>query len=192
MAKKTRPTEVVTFNRAPIPIITDGLQTTRHIGEGRWIPIVVVDPSDRPDVSELFARYPREPQGEVETRWATPKKFRHIFILDIHFKRPVQCEFSLAFDIARQGIIVDYIMDSEAVYLQVGSPGDRVRDLVDEGRILVEVPERGTKDIWEHLFHKYMARELRKRGLRRKASTRVAKRVIESLRSIRESRLRPL
>ena len=49
----------------PVPILADAAIATEKIGNGKLIPVLILDTSERPDVAELIRIHAHLPQGDV-------------------------------------------------------------------------------------------------------------------------------
>ena len=55
----------------PVPIVADASVATVAIGDGRMIPLLILDTSKRPDIEDMVkAHLHMRSQGDVNTRWA--------------------------------------------------------------------------------------------------------------------------
>ena len=53
----------------PVRIVWDAAIATTIIGDGRLIPLLIIDASERPDVSELVRIHKHLPPGDVICQW---------------------------------------------------------------------------------------------------------------------------
>ncbi len=130
----------------PVPIAGDGMVATGIQSYGRWIPVLILDTSSRPDIETLVRAHGELGPGDAISGWtfktrlgfglAAPK-------LVLRFTKPSQCIVMVEFDLEKQGILVDQILWAKGVYLQPGRPGDRLATTFDTPRILVEVTANG-------------------------------------------------
>ena len=101
----------------------------------------------------------------------------------------MRCTVILEFDPARQGILVDQTVRSEALYIQPGRPGDRLANTMDSPRLLIEVPAKQFAREWDKIFQKAMVGELRNRGLKRVQAKRAGRKAIHEMRKIGSTRV---
>ena len=130
----------------PVPIAGDGMVATAIQSYGRWIPVLILDTSSRPDIETLVRAHGELGPGDAISGWtfqtrlgfglAAPK-------LVLRFTKPSQCVVMVEFDLEKQGILVDQILWAKGVYLQPGRPGDRLATTFDTPRILVGVTANG-------------------------------------------------
>ena len=155
----------------PVPIIADGAIATVLWGEGRMIPVLILDTSIRPDIENFItSQYWAEMVGDTESSWSFKKRVRSLPrpILLLNFSKPSQCLLMIEFDIPRQGVLVDQILWSHGVYLQPGRPGDRLATTLKNPRIIVEVPPNEIfRGEFENVYRKAIFRHLRSEGMSR-------------------------
>lgn len=172
----------------PARIINDAAVATVGVGDGRLIPLVIIDSAGRPDIEELVRVHEYLPPGDVKVQWGDLKGAPDGIALILRFTRPAEVLLVLEFDIVRQGVVVDQILSSRALYLQPGREGDRLSNTLDAKRILIEVPETGFSKTWDGIIFKYLAKDFRRRGLPKHQAKEATKGVIEEWRKIGRSR----
>ncbi len=193
MRLKPRRAEFPVYNpreTRPLRIVADAAIATTILGEGRLIPLVILDTSDRPDVEELIRVHQHLPPGDAECQWGTLDRFKQKVALLLTFKRPAEMVVILEFDIVKQGILVDQALIAKGIYLQSGRDGDRFITNPDAPKILVEIPDTGFHDFWNRVFHDHIMKRMRKRGLGRKQAKEAATEVIKEMREFGQFRLR--
>jgi hypothetical protein len=192
MKLKSRKTEIPTKNpweARPATIISDAAVATVNVGEGRLIPLVIIDSSERPDIEELVRVHEYLPPGDVTVQWGHMENTPEWIALFLRFVRPVEVLLVLNFNIVKQGGIVDQILLSRALYLQSGRAGDRFRNTIDAKRILIDVPETGFGKTWNGLLFKRLVKDFRQRGLPKYQAKEAARGLIEEWRKFGRSRL---
>ena len=178
----------------PVPIVADGAIGTGKIAEGKILPVLLLDTSERPDLKQLIDNHEHTGPGDVQTTWVYIGVRKELILLVLEFKKPSELTIILEFEIASQGILVDQIMRSGAVYLQDGKEGDKVSERVEAPSIVAEVGARTQGLDWDKNWHKQLAKSLRSKGLTRAQSNIAARKAIESMREfgkIRISHMRP-
>lgn len=179
---------------APVPIVADGGLATRGVGEGRIIPVVIIDTSERPDIEELVRVHEYLGPGDATFQWGQINWKLNTFDLVLQFKRPAEINLVLSFDVDSQGGLVDQIMTSNAMYIQPGIPGDRLSSTLESPKVLVELPETGAKQAWDRVHLKSTTKQFRDKGLSRQRAKAAARAAIEEWRrfgSQRAGRNRP-
>ncbi len=191
MSRKWKKRRIV-LNRSlearPLPIISDSAVAQHGLGEGRLIPLVIIDTSSRADIDDLVRLHDAVGLGDVTTYWASFKRKRDRLDLILRFHRPGKCVAILEFDVANQYAIVDMIVRSQSLYLQPGRPGDRLRYSIDKPKILVEIPSRDFASEWDGILHRVVAHQLRKRGLTRQQARASSEQVIHNWRQLGDFR----
>ncbi|HML12280.1 MAG TPA: hypothetical protein VK456_03180 [Xanthobacteraceae bacterium] len=167
-----------------VPIVSDAAIATDAIGDGRFIPVVIMDTSARPDIAELISIHDKAPPGDVVSAWGSildgPRDHLALFL---HFQRPMELSFALNFDLSRQGSIVELALRSRAIFLQAGKLGDRLYRTLDAPRMIAELGGGMPKERWDDLWAKAIKRRLRTEGLSNGEAKRAAIRFIEEMRS---------
>ena len=150
---------------------------TAVIGEGRFIPLLILDTSSRPDIEAMVRAHQElfEP-GDATSVWSFKERlFGHTApLLLLRITKPSECVILIEFDMTkRQALLVDQILWSQGVYLQPGRPGDRLATTLDNPKILVEVPAREAhKKRFQKIYEKAIFRKFRKMGMSRSDSKR--------------------
>lgn len=170
------------INIDAVKILEDGVVIDPCWADGRPIPSVIVDASKRKDISEYVEAHRNQPPGDVVVQWGTsfPKKKKVSLI--IKSSRPVLTEFAIGFDVEKNHALIDGIIQSNGLYLQTGSAGERVSQKLSEGRVLIEVPKTGFEQIWEKILLDFTGKYFRQRGLSREQSKIATKDHIKSMR----------
>jgi hypothetical protein len=140
--------------------IADGMISISALGEGRPILCVILDKTKASEVGELCKMHTDRTPGDVETTWVrdiTPLRPQHV-ILKIQFKNPIDLTFGISFNIDRHYMLIDGIIQSQMLILEVGQVGDKVSDMKNES-ILIEVQRMRFCGDWQS----YLERSLRKK-----------------------------
>jgi hypothetical protein len=176
----------------PVPIVADAAIATRAVGEGRLIPLLIIDTASRSDIEDLVrAHAESQPPGDVDSQWAQDLQSAEHILLVLQFRRPIRTACVVRFPLAKYAGLIDQIIESEALYLQAGRPGDRLASTMDHPRILLEIADTGFRGEWEGIYLRATQKELRARGLGRKEARRLAPEVIANTRLLGGFRMRP-
>lgn len=173
----------------PVQIISDPAIATVGVADGRFIPLLIIDSSDRPDIEELVRVHEHLPPGDVNVQWAQLLKFPDSIALLLRFIRPVETLLIINFDIAKQGCIVDQILSSRALYLQPGRKGDRPVNTLDSKKILIDIPDTGFSRTWDDIFSTHLLKWFRQKGLKKYEAKEAAEKAIKEWRRL--GQLRP-
>ena len=178
--------------RLLVPIVADGA-IAGPVADGRLIPVLILDTHARPDVAEAIRLHRHFPQGgDATSQWGSSRDDDDRVMLDLQFEAPVEVRLVIPFSIETQGILVDSIVSTGAVYLQAGQPGDRLREKMFAPRVLVEIPETGFQPEWERLFLRRMTHVIaRLAGMGRRRALPLAQKFIAELRVGMALRLQP-
>jgi hypothetical protein len=162
------------------------------IGDGRLIPLVILDTSDRPDLEELIRVHQHVAAGDVVVQWGQLEGRLENVALYLWFKRPGELLAIVEFDIVKQGGLVDQIMHVNGLYIQGGRPGDRLKHNLDAPKVILEVPDTGVRDLWDEKFHREIAARMRQdAGFGRQQAKRAARQYITEWRRFGDFRMRP-
>jgi hypothetical protein len=148
----------------------EGLISSSNVGEGRMIPTIVLDVEDNQDIIDLLKMHNSIPSGDATMNWIQDFFNRKDFIFKLIFVKPMQIEFGIRFNIAKDFALIDGIIQSKGLYLQTGKKGDKISKKITDDRILIEVPDLGVKDGWNKLFLKALIDKYRKKGFSKKES----------------------
>ena len=139
----------------PVPIVSDAVYGTQPVSEGAMVPLLILDTTERPDISDMISAHRYGGQGDVKSVWAAPSRWGGDRIrLVLTVVRPSHCVIVLEFEIVRQGGLVDQIVQTELLYLQAGRPGDRLISTLANERVILEVPSREFRAAWDSIFRK--------------------------------------
>jgi hypothetical protein len=156
------------LEKEPVPIARDAAVASVGVGDGRMIPLLILDTSRRPDIETMILAHEHAGPGDVMSVWSIPSRFdtSHVSLILMQTK-PSRCVIILKFNVADQGGVVDQIVQAQGVYIQPGRVGDRLGTTLDKGKILVEVPSKEFKSEWDRIFRKQLRKKFRKEGLSR-------------------------
>jgi hypothetical protein len=172
-----------------IPIVHDGA-IAGAIADGRLLPVLLIDTSERPDVRELLRVHEHLGSGDVEFDWGLSLESKDDVILHLRFLRPMEVHVLLLFDVRHQAILVEGILSGGGIYLQDARPGDRLSTTLDAHRVLIELPDTGFRAVWDpHLLERTTAL-LRKRGIPRRSAPHAAAALIHDLKEMASFRVR--
>lgn len=177
MAKKFRSIEDVN-------VIADGLIGSIFVGEGRPIPVIIIDATNRPDIVEYIDAHEFEPPGDVEVQWGSALFDRNKISLMISSSRPVKTEFGISFDVTTQYSLIDAVLHAKGVYLQTGKAGDMIATKIDAPKILIEVPDTGFFRTWNKILNAALVKIFKKEGLPKAKAVVAAKELIQSMRKV--------
>jgi hypothetical protein len=186
----TKARKVAVSRELVVPIVHDGA-IAGPMADGRLLPVLFIDTTERPDVRELFRVHQHLGSGDVEFDWGLSLESKDETILYLRFLRPVEVKVILLFDVRRQAILVEGILSGGGVYLQDARHGDRLSTTLDEYRILIELPDSGFRPLWDRYLLRRTTALLRKRGVPRRTAPRVAATAIGEMKKIASFRLRP-
>jgi len=150
------------------PIISDGLQASGKVDDGKLIPIIVIDKIKRPDIAEMIRIHSDSPPGDVVIRWGKNIFGSKFVFLIVNFSRPIEIEMILKFDLDKNAGLVDKIIAANGFLLQAGEDGERPSDLIGKGKVIIDVPKTGFENEWEDILTKSLRKRFKKSGLAKK------------------------
>lgn len=171
------------IEKTPVPIVSDAAVASVGIGDGRLLPVLIIDSSSRPDIEDMVKAHKHLGSGDADTIWLKRSKQKDEKIgLAIIITKPSRCVILLEFDILNQGSLVDLIVHSRGLYLQCGRKGDRLFSTIAEDRILVEVPSINFQQEWNKLLHDTLTRDFRKQGYKKHEAKKLSEEVVQAWR----------
>jgi hypothetical protein len=173
-----------------VPIVGDAAIATVGVGHGRLIPLIIIDATNRLDLAEVIQAQVHLPAGDVAVQWGLlPKRHDHIALL-LKFQRPTERAAVVEFDIAKQGILVEHILQSNGLYIQAGKFGDCLKYDLNRPKMLIEVPDTGIRALWDKLYFDAVVKRARKDGLGRRDAKEVARAAIGQIRELAKFRMK--
>lgn len=171
-----------------IQIVRDGAIAMPNVGDGRLIPVLILDCDSRRDLYDMVMAHQDMPPGDVTVTWGRKFFSKKSVFLFLEFKKPAITEALIEFDIAKYGGTADLIINARAFYFQPKDSGTRVMEGLDKPKILIEVPYETKLDDWDSILNSYLVKRFRKQGATKKEAIKAAKDHLEGLRrmSLRE------
>lgn len=151
-----------------ISVVADAAIATKKIGDGRLIPLLILDTVSRPRLKEYIRVHKHFPPGDVVSQWATILDGSRRVALVLDLRGAMDMRVVIEFDPEKQGGVIDQIVSSKAVYIQAGKPGDRFIAMMDEPKVILEIPDTGFSRVWDELYFEAVVRRARKSGLSKK------------------------
>ncbi|MDU7251950.1 MAG: hypothetical protein E6274_06410 [Clostridium sp.] len=157
------------FSKTYLDIVSDASITSAHIANGKNIPLIILDTTNYQDIEQAILFHASVEHGRVSTIWGKSVN-NNVVTLSITLINPVPVEFVVAFDVQKQGGLIDLIINSQLLYIQPGKPKDRLYNTMNAQRLIIEVPSTHFVNQWEKQFTKVMTKYFRKKGLSKKAA----------------------
>lgn len=159
----------------PVSIVGDAAIAMHGVGEGRMIPLVILDTGERPEIVEYIRIHQFAGLGDVRVTWAQALNREDCVSLMLSFLRPMEFSFAILFELRKaHAILVEGVLRSGSLYLQAGSKGDRVSHTLDRPRVIIEVPDTGFRPHWQKICLVYLAQKVRASGVGRQEAKRLA------------------
>jgi hypothetical protein len=174
------------------PIVSDGTIATNGFGGGRFMPVLLLDTTSRPDVDELIRVHSIVKDGDVNTQWAIPEKEPNSVALIVEFLRPMNLGIVLVFDLETQGGFADLIFRSKMLYLQSAKHGYRLKNSLGAPQIGFEVTAQGYGQSWDEMLIEALARSVRARGFNNRKAREGASQMLVDWRGLFDLRMPPL
>lgn len=167
-----------------VKIVSDGAIAMPEIGDGRLIPVLILDCDLRRDLYDMVMAHQDMPPGDVTVTWARKIFSKKSVYLIIEFKKPAITEAIIEFDIAKYGGTADLIINARAFYFQPKDSGERVMEGLDKPKILIEVSYKAKLDDWDSILNSHLVKRFRKQGATKKEAVEAAKEHLEGMRRI--------
>ena len=174
-----------------VPIVGDAAIATEGIGHGRLTSLVIIDTTNRPDLTEVIEAQAHLPPGDVLVQWCVLPKRHDCIALFLKFQRPVERAAVVEFKIAEQGILVECILQSKGLYIQAGKVGDRLVHDLNRPKMLIEVPDTGIRPQWDKLFFDAVVKQMKRGGLGRREAKKAAETAVGELLQLTKFRMKP-
>jgi hypothetical protein len=168
----------------PAPIVADGAIASLSAGNGKLVPVVIIDGSVRPDLASAIRIHKNFDAGDVKVQWGGLPNSDHKVALFLTFVRPTELNAVIEFDIVHHGALVENILMARMMYLQAGKPGDRLSANLEVPMLLVEVVETGFRPYWDKRFLKGVSNYFRSNGCNRADAKRRAQTVIDEIKQL--------
>ncbi|MBX0289532.1 hypothetical protein K3G63_03735 [Hymenobacter sp. HSC-4F20] len=169
------------FKHDVFNVVADGAISLPGIGEGRFIPAVIINPITNKSISDMIKLHQTTPPGDTLMTWSTPLIGNEYVVLNFEFTKPLIVQFGIKFDIKSQGMLVDGIIQSRGLYLCIGTIYDKVSDLSVD-RILIDVPNLGFDKKWNNIIYNSLSKKYRKDGFSTKQAREAAKKQLKNSR----------
>ncbi|MDD2540915.1 MAG: hypothetical protein PHH28_07710 [Desulfuromonadaceae bacterium] len=167
-----------------VNVIADGLIGSIFVGEGRPIPIIIIDATNQPDIAEYIDAHEFEPPGDVQVQWGTSPFDKRKISLIINSSRPVKTEFGINLDAVTEYSLIDAVLHAKGLYLQTGKPGDKIATRIDAPKILIEVPDTDFFKTWNKILNSVLVKKFKKEGLPKAKAVAAAEELIQSMRKV--------
>lgn len=164
----------------PLVLVADGALSIPKVADGRIIPVLILETSEREDVDEYVRIHQAAPPGDVSTQWGR-KRFGSKRFLIVRSLRPVEISMIIELDAERNAQLINFILRAEAFYLQPGRPGDRLSDQVSKAKVLIGVPDTGFAAKWRREYASRIVAKFKRMGLRGRAAEEAAAKHIATM-----------
>ncbi|MDG9757817.1 hypothetical protein N7365_06865 [Pseudomonas sediminis] len=172
-----------------IPLVSDGAIASPDIGDGRLIPVLILDCSNHPAFLNLVRVHQQTPPGDVISRWGYGRFNKRFVTLNLRFLKPVELEASIRFDLRMQPALADSIVQAKSVYLQPLESGSRVIEGMDKPKIVIEIPPQTKLPNWDAMLLKQIEIKMKKDGMSRRSVKSAARQHLERIREFTGKRI---
>lgn len=157
--------KIINEDHAVYQVIAEGIKYTASVGEGRPIPVVLLDCPARSALDDLLEIHAGL-GGDAKMTWGKPITLRsnNVIRLKFEFSKPMDVVFSISFDLEHQYGLILGILESRGVYLQRGMPGDKA-STAKGNTVMVEVPDMKFEPYFFSMMRKLIIRRNRNAGL---------------------------
>jgi hypothetical protein len=183
-AQKVDDTELVT-------VVSDGMIGRPDLQAGRLIPVLVIDCARHPALEALIHAHKDTPPGDVVCSWGWNRFSKKNVYLRLGFKQPVETTATIPFQVSKQGVLVESILNARAVYLQPLTSGGRVSEGIVKPKIIVEIPASASFPIWQDIYRRELEGQYRSKGFARARAKTAATEHLALLRDVQLRRRPP-
>lgn len=167
-----------------VPIVADGAIAERNNLEGRLVPVLLLDTTNRPDLVEAIRIHEDSVSGDMTLRWGQVPSRPDVVVLRIELTYPTKLYFILAFEIVAQGILIESMLHVGCAYIQSAKPGERLKDNLDSPRLIIEIPDTGFRKKWNYLHEKCVYEKFRREKMSKTTSRCQARLYLDEMRKL--------
>ncbi|GLW38590.1 hypothetical protein Pcaca04_25260 [Pectobacterium carotovorum subsp. carotovorum] len=172
-----------------IPIVSDGAIASPVVGDGRLIPVLLLDCTNHPEFINLIQIHQSTPPGDVKCRWGYNPFNRRFVELELNFLRPVELEIKILFDLRTQPAIADSIVQAKSVYLQESDSNGRLASSMDKPKIIIEVPPKTKLPKWDSMLLTQIEKKMKQDGVGKKSLKNAAEQHLAIIREFSKKRI---
>lgn len=174
----------------PVRIIHDALVGTVGTGEGRMIPLLTIDNTEREDIKSFVENHKYYAMGDISSSWGKKRFNNNVILLIIQVAPPLNCTIIFNFDIKKYGIIIDQIVLAQGLYIQTGREEENNKKrVIEEEKVLLEIPTDNFRAEWNKIYFEYLKKQYRRKGASKIESEKAAMLHIEEARKIEKFRM---
>ena len=170
-------------------IVGDGVIVNPAIGDGRPIPILLLDCSNSPQFKNLIQVHQNTPPGDVRARWGYNPFNKRFVELELNFLKPVELKISIPFDLRKQSAIADSIIQAKSVYLQASEPDKRLNNIITNQKIIIEIHPITKLPKWDSMLLKQITKKIEQDGVNKKSAKDAAKQHLARMREFSGQRM---
>ncbi len=165
-------------------VVSDGTMSSPVVGEGRFIPALIIDVKENNEIIELINLHKKMPPGDIATQWSFPNTLfkPKVMYLNLEFSKPMRIEFGIEFNLELQHFLIDGIIQSQAFYLVTGVSGMKVSEIIHDS-ILIEAPNPNIDTIWNEMLRNIIRKRYKGIGAKKSEIKNYVEEHIESMRS---------
>jgi hypothetical protein len=166
------------------PIVSDGLVATRDLGEGRLIPVLIIDCKKNRSLFNLIQIHQETPPGDVQSVWGLDGTLGLIYSLILNFSNPAETTAVIPFHVDYYGSLIDAIHISHGLILQPSEIANTVSEGIGLPKIFVEIPTDVVIPNWNKVYTKRLIKKFKKEGLNRKDAKNAAEKHLSNSRRL--------
>jgi hypothetical protein len=176
--------------KCALQIVADGAIARGDVGEGRLIPLVILDTAKRPDLEEYIRLHQFVRSGDLTTQWGQLDEHKDAVVLILSLVNPAEMVAIIEFDLEKShGILVEQALSTKALYIQAGRQGDRLKQDLSVPKVIVELPDTGFRVFWDQIQLRHVTAKMKRAGMGRADAKRAAKQFVEEIRRVAAYRL---
>lgn len=172
-----------------VEVISTGAIAYPVVGDGRLIPCLLLNLSERADAVAMINSHKNFAAGDMSFHWGRASNNSSSIVLDLDFIRPIKCNIPIIMSMELHSATIDQILTARAAYIQAARMGEKLSHNPSAPKIVVELPHTGFYEIWNKRYHTYWEKKLRKGGMDRKTAKAAAKAQIAGWREFGSARI---
>ena len=165
----------------PVPIVESAAVALPTVADSRLITLLMLDTNGRQDLVEVIEAQRHLPPGDVMTQWGQLAKRSNHVALILRFIRPTECEAIIEFDVIKNGVSIELILETKALQIQAGKAGDKIKNELHRPKMILEIPDTGFRSHWDKIHFNTIYKQVRSEGLNRTDARETARLHIEKV-----------
>lgn len=171
----------------PVDIVNVSMISSVGVADGKMLPVIFLDTTDRPDIDNFLENYEKlSPiEGDVSSVFGKKNHLDNSSIqMILQFTKPIRCDIIINFLLEKYAPALDSIVRNQGCYIQSAKNGKRMSTTMGEPRIILEILTGDFKDKWEDIYFKATVNKFKKKGVSRMKAKEMANQFIDEIRKM--------